>query len=116
MQNNEYIRRTVMIVLPVAIVACLVLCVIGCFDIAFGVLIGVSCGVSKSLLMIHSVVNEQGAIKSFFLRYLIIAIAFILGIMVSMGAFYGSAAGLFFVHIMFIVDQVRSGKDTGGIG
>lgn len=108
-----FVRHTFAIVIPAGLVACLVLLILGYTDMALGILLGVVGGMVKSFLMANSVIREKNSVKSFLLRYLAIGVVFVLGILVSLDAFFTTVAGLFFVHIIFILDQVKASKARG---
>ncbi|MBN1635175.1 MAG: hypothetical protein JW920_01600 [Deltaproteobacteria bacterium] len=113
MDSLVFVRHTFVVVVPAGLVACLVLFILGYADIAQGVLLGVGGGMVKSFLMANSVMRDRSAVKSFLIRYLAIAIVFVLGITISVNAFFATVAGLFFVHIIFILDQVKASKARG---
>lgn len=102
------LRNTIFIVVPVSVVVCLVTLGIGYRELAMGFLFGVTGGIAKSYVMLYSAIHDTNRLLSFALRFLIIGVAFVLGILVSIHAFFAAVAGIFFVHIVFIMDQVRA--------
>ncbi len=106
--HNYLGQHTVAISVPVSLVASVLFFALGYPDMACGVLIGAAAGMLKSYLLGRQVVTGQRSLALFFLRYGVVALAFVLGIMLSLKAFFAAVAGLFFVHVVFIMDQVRT--------
>ena len=108
MNVYDTLKNTIFIVVPVAIAVSLMIYILGYPEIALGVIIGVAGGFGKTWIMSNSVIQGTHPMLSFLLRFFIIGVAFVLGILVSIHAFFASVAGVFFVHIVFIMDQVRA--------
>ena len=107
MNVYDTLKNTIFIVVPVAIIVCLMIYIIGYPEISLGLLIGIVGGLGKTCIMSNSVIYGTSPLISFLLRFVVIGVAFVVGILVSMHAFFASVAGVFFVHIIFIMDQVR---------
>lgn len=102
------LKNTIFIAVPVSMVVCLMSYGLGYPGIALGLLFGVAGGVAKSFVMSYSAIHDANRLGSFVLRFFVIGVAFVLGILVSIHAFFAAVAGVFFVHIVFIMDQVRA--------
>ncbi len=108
MNVYETLKNTIVIVVPVAIIVCLIFYILGYPEVALGVFIGVTGGFGKTWIMSNSVIHGTHPMMSFFLRFVVIGVAFVLGILVSIHAFFASVAGVFFVHLVFIMDQFKT--------
>ncbi|MGC9324507.1 MAG: hypothetical protein ACP5G0_07145 [Desulfomonilia bacterium] len=111
----SYVKNTISVAVPVGLIAGGVVYILGYGDISAGLFIGIAGGIVKSFLMSYTVVTGSGPVKAFLLRYCIIGIVFVGGILVSMHAFFAAVAGVLFVHVLFISDQVRASR-TGEVG
>ena len=108
MNVYEVLKHTIFIAVPVTMVICLMCFGLGFPQIALGVLLGVAGGMAKSFVMSFSAIHDTSRVISFVLRFLIIGLAFVGGILISSHAFFAAVAGVFFVHIVFIMDQVKA--------
>jgi hypothetical protein len=108
MNVYEVLKHTIFIAVPVTLVICLMCFGLGFPEIALGVLLGVAGGMAKSFVMSFSAIHETSRVISLIIRFLIIGIAFAGGILISNHAFFAAVAGVFFVHIVFIMDQVNA--------
>ena len=102
------LKNTIFVAVPVCLVICIISYALGYQGVAQGLLFGVAGGLAKSFIMSYSAIHDVNRLFFFVLRFLIIGIAFVLGILISINAFFAAVAGVFFVHIVFIMDQVRT--------
>lgn len=110
MNSYDVLRNTIFIAVPVAVLVFLILYGFGYSGMALGFLFGATGGMGKSFIMTYSVIHGSSSVKAFFFRYLVIGIVFVCAILISTHAFYAAVAGVFFVHVVFITDQVRASK------
>ena len=108
MNVYNVLKNTIFIAVPVTLVICLGSFGLGFPEIALGILFGVTGGMAKSFVMSFSAIHESNRVISFILRFLIIGIAFTGGILISKHAFFAAVAGVFFVHFVFILDQINA--------
>jgi len=108
MNVYDVLKKTIFIAVPVTLLICLMSYGLGFSEIAVGIFFGVAGGMAKSFVMSFSAIHETSRIISFILRFLIIGIAFAGGILISTHAFFAAVAGVFFVHIVFIMDQINA--------
>ncbi|HHO77300.1 MAG TPA: hypothetical protein ENN05_12865 [Deltaproteobacteria bacterium] len=108
MNVYDVLKHTILVVVPAGVLVCLIVYALGYAHIAFGLLLGVAGGTGKTLFMTYSAMNDVKPIVSFLLRYIILGIVMVLAIQISMHAFFAAVAGIFFVQIVFIMDQVKA--------
>jgi hypothetical protein len=102
------LKHTISITVPVAAMACLIAYSFGYTEISLGLLIGVIGGMGKTFIMTNSVIHGTNPILSFFFKYLTLGGALILGMLVSIQAFFATVVGIFFVNVVFIMDQIKA--------
>ncbi len=108
MNVYEVLKHTIFVVVPVGLLVCLIFCGIGHTVLALGLLIGIAGGTGKVLFMTYSALYGVKPIISLLVRYSILGIAMVLAIQISIGAFFAAVAGIFFVQIVFVMDQVNT--------
>jgi len=115
MNVYDFLKHTILIVIPASILVCLVLYCIGYPQIALGLFIGVAGGAGKAIYMTYSAISDVSPIISMFFRYFILGIVMVLAIQISIHSFFAAIVGIFFVQIVFVMEQVRA-SSLGGIG
>ncbi|MBN2297163.1 MAG: hypothetical protein JXM72_01140 [Deltaproteobacteria bacterium] len=115
MNVYDVLKHTIFVVVPVCILICLVIYVIGYTHIALGLFLGVAGGTGKALFMTYSAMYDVKPVVSFLLRYIILGIVMVSAIQISMHTFFAAVAGIFFVQIVFVMDQVKA-SNIGELG
>jgi hypothetical protein len=111
----SYVKNTISLSIPVAGVAGVLAYVLGYPEVSIGILIGIAGGIAKALMLTNSVLHGAGPVKTFLARYAVVGCIFIAGAMISLHAFFAASAAVLFIHVFFIMDQIRAGK-AGEIG
>ncbi|HDP26059.1 MAG TPA: hypothetical protein ENN34_11530 [Deltaproteobacteria bacterium] len=110
MSFTGYVKNTIAAVVPAVLVLGAVAYTLGYGDITVGLLIGSTGGIAKCCVMSYAAVAGSGRVMSFVIRYLIIGVVFVGGILISMHAFFASIAGVLLVQVIFVSDQVRANR------
>ena len=104
------VRGTLRLTGPLGLVIALIFLFTGYPDVSLGIALGIGGGILKSFMMAHSVLNQDGAVGSFLLRYLLIGAVFFVGGWISMPCFAAAAGGLLLVHVVFILYQIKTAE------
>ena len=110
MESYDLIRHTLNISGLVLLVLAAIAAIMGYSNIALGLLLGGCGGCIKSYLMVHAALSVGSPVKSFLSRFAVIGAVFAGAAYVSMETFAAAAAGLMFVHLVFIWEQVKFSK------
>ncbi|MEA3221928.1 MAG: hypothetical protein U9P49_02025 [Thermodesulfobacteriota bacterium] len=109
MRAVDFVRPTFIHVAPIAVLGSAVFFIFGYTDISLGIVIGVAGSLMNSLMMAYSTLGGLRPVRAFILRFACLGGILALSILISMPAFFAAAAGFFFAHVVFIIDQVRAG-------
>jgi len=108
MNVYDVLKHTIFVVVPVGVLVCLIFYGIGSAAIALGLMLGIAGGTGKIAFMTYSAMYDLKPLLSLLIRYIILGIAMVLAIQISINAFFAAVAGIFFVQIVFVMDQVKA--------
>ena len=105
----DFVRRTLLVVVPTAVVFSVVTLIAGHSDLSLGFFLGVSAGLLDATMMTVFTLKAVNHFKSFITRYVLVGVIFTLAVLVGMASFFACAVGFFFAMIVFVMDQSRTG-------
>ncbi len=108
MKAVDLVRPTFIHVVPIAVLGSVLFFIFGYTDISLGIIIGVAGSLMNTLMMAHSTLVGLKPVRTFILRFATLGGILALSILISMSAFFAAAAGFFFAHVVFIIDQIKA--------
>ncbi len=109
MEVVDFVRRTLIIVVPSAVVFSVFIFLMGHSDLSMGFLLGVSSGLLDVTIMAAFTLKATNYIKSFIVRYVVVGLIFVLAVLINIPSFFACVGGFFFAKVVFVADQIRTG-------